>query len=700
MKKLTFIIAMMCSLNIIAQKEYNKRPTTYNYNRALEELEKENYKTASEYLDAELQDNPKNGWAIGWQGWINAQFENYGEALEQINKAIKLLPKKDVTFVASMYSTKGQINLALEDTLTAIKDYETAMAIDPDDIDYIISHCNIFYDQDNFEVCEKDVKKMHAVRPNNALVYTYDGRNKNALKQYEKAIELYTQSIKLDSEFASAYSFRAESYLTLGKYSESAQDVVRALSINSDDKAYGLMDSLATKSFTNIYTKLLAQKNKEPNNPYWTYCLGQACNTAKKYCEALDFFKESVKTNDYQSLTYKNIASIYRKILRTNAALEYITKAIEADSTDEVAVYNRALFYTELDRYQEAINDINILIAAHPDYDSLYQLRAYIERCARKLSSAIDDYTMAIELNPDNFSYYLHRGIVYIEDNKKDLGINDLKKTLELIENPEINEDSRITLKSTCYGWLYKADNNDIESKNSLLKISHDYFEKEAGNEGDAYNAACAHALANETKEALLWFEKSIERGVDDFEHIAHDSDLNSIRETEEFKRIIKKAKEDLINRYNCDGADDDDTSEYEENVMEVPFTRENGIYKVKCTINNLPLNFYFDTGAADVTISNVEAAFMIKNGYLNKKDVVGKEVYGDANGDISEGTVINLKSVEFAGLKLEGVKATVVHSQNAPLLLGQTVLNRLGKIEIDYSKNVLKITKRTKKQK
>lgn len=131
----------------------------------------------------------------------------------------------------------------------------------------------------------------------------------------------------------------------------------------------------------------------------------------------------------------------------------------------------------------------------------------------------------------------------------------------------------------------------------------------------------------------------------------------------------------------------------YVERVSEIPFTRSGGVTKVKCEINGLPLHFVFDTGAAEVTISRIEATFMFKNDYLTAADVVGKARYMDANGDISIGTVINLRKVTFAGLELENVRASVVDSGNAPLLLGQSVLSRLGKVEIDYEKSVLKIT-------
>lgn len=64
-----------------------------------------------------------------------------------------------------------------------------------------------------------------------------------------------------------------------------------------------------------------------------------------------------------------------------------------------------------------------------------------------------------------------------------------------------------------------------------------------------------------------------------------------------------------------------------------------------------------------------------------------------DANGDVSVGTVINLRNVVFGGLKLKNVRASVVRNQKAPLLLGQSVFGRLGKMEIDNARNVIKIT-------
>lgn len=60
---------------------------------------------------------------------------------------------------------------------------------------------------------------------------------------------------------------------------------------------------------------------------------------------------------------------------------------------------------------------------------------------------------------------------------------------------------------------------------------------------------------------------------------------------------------------------------------------------------------------------------------------------------NVFEGTIINIRQVDFGELKLENVRAFVVRNQKAPLLLGQSVLSRLGKIEIDNSNHLIKIT-------
>lgn len=107
------------------------------------------------------------------------------------------------------------------------------------------------------------------------------------------------------------------------------------------------------------------------------------------------------------------------------------------------------------------------------------------------------------------------------------------------------------------------------------------------------------------------------------------------------------------------------------------------GVYQIPCYVNGVKMNFIFDTGASSVSISLTEALFLARNGYLDKEDIIGRNQSMIADGSVVENMEVNLHSIDIAGILLTDVKATIIGSLSAPLLLGQTALRRLGKIEI-----------------
>ena len=121
-----------------------------------------------------------------------------------------------------------------------------------------------------------------------------------------------------------------------------------------------------------------------------------------------------------------------------------------------------------------------------------------------------------------------------------------------------------------------------------------------------------------------------------------------------------------------------------------VEMKKINGVYQIPCKVNGIPMNFIFDTGASDVTISLVEAKFLIKQGLLNKEDFRENINYSLADGSILEGTKINLKSIEIGGIYLKNITASVINKQNAPLLLGQSAISKLGTYSINGNQLIL----------
>lgn len=121
-----------------------------------------------------------------------------------------------------------------------------------------------------------------------------------------------------------------------------------------------------------------------------------------------------------------------------------------------------------------------------------------------------------------------------------------------------------------------------------------------------------------------------------------------------------------------------------------IEMEKQGNLFAIPCKINGLPIKLLFDTGASGVSISLTEAMFMYKNGYLSDDDIGGTVYVQTANGDIVEDMEIAIREIEIGGLKITNIKATVSNSLNAPLLLGQSAIQKLGPIQLDGNKLIV----------
>lgn len=132
----------------------------------------------------------------------------------------------------------------------------------------------------------------------------------------------------------------------------------------------------------------------------------------------------------------------------------------------------------------------------------------------------------------------------------------------------------------------------------------------------------------------------------------------------------------------------DNNAQEIESNLVSerfaVPLGSEGGVNTIPVEINGVKMDFIFDTGASDITISTVEAAFLIKQGSISREDVIGEQSYQTADGSINVGLKIRLRTVKIGSSELKNVEASIIDNERAPLLLGQSALQRFGSFSID----------------
>jgi clan AA aspartic protease (TIGR02281 family) len=119
-----------------------------------------------------------------------------------------------------------------------------------------------------------------------------------------------------------------------------------------------------------------------------------------------------------------------------------------------------------------------------------------------------------------------------------------------------------------------------------------------------------------------------------------------------------------------------------------ISLSRKGNLFEVPITLNGvLTLNFIIDSGASDVVLPSDVVSTLIRTGTIGDKDFVGSNEYTPADGSRIQSRVFLIRELTVGKIKFENVRAAVSESIDSPLLLGQSLLQRLGKYSIDYDR-------------
>lgn len=686
-KYIIVLISFIFCGGLTSVAKTNSQPDTYAYNRGVEAYNEEKYADAMDWFNRELTEHPDNGYAYVYISILQYGNQEYGKALSAIDNALKKLPKKDKEWRSLTFASRAEVYTAMGDTIKALQDLSQAIQTNPSNTRFYNSRAQLYYEQKNYALADADYQKMINLDQGDVMGYLGIGRNANAQKRWDDAIIQFNHVIKLAPVYSSGYSFRADAYIGKKMWNEATDDIIKALDIDGDNKAFYLMQTLPKDASELLKSKLKIQMTKQSTNRYWPYCLAVLANSNNDFDESISYYQKA-NALDANSLFLENIAKCYMNKEDYISALDYAERALSMSPEDYDVIDLKADILSRLGKYDECLVERDRYVAQYPEYPVAYLSRADDLLNARRFNEAIEDYNTAIVLAPALTEYpylLMRRGDAYRFIGKKDEADKDYEALLVAEKDSVLSADSWTPF---AYSGLGNAD-KAIETMQFIL--ANDTTDIS----GTLYNAACIYARIGLKSDAIRYLKDAIAKGYHHIFHIESDYDLDCLRDMPEYQELVTVHDSELVNE---DIKSQDELSNTLTETVEVPFTKEGGVTKVKCTINGLPLHFVFDTGAADVTMSMVEANFMLKNDYIKPTDIVGSARYVDANGDISEGTIVNLRTVNFGGLELENVRASVVRNQKAPLLLGQSVLGRLGKIEIDNPGMKLVITHKVSK--
>ena len=670
----------------------------YNYRRAVELVQSGDVLQAYEYLMKSLEENPDNAYAHALMGHLHLGIQEYSVAATAFTTAIQNSPE---SAIAPFFVGRSRAYHGLGDENARLSDISNALDIDPRNPSALRELVEYHYAQRNYEESDKAIDRYLESDPDDVFGYMAKGRNEMERGNWSAALELFEKAGGLADSYSPAWSYKAEALMRLGKYSKAIDSVIKAFELafsagEPDDKAIFVRDKLARTAYDLFCIKLKAKAAGGNLASRWLSFLGKVCTIATRYAEAAHWYHKAHEL-DPETVLVSYEAFCWEQAGNYAKAAGLFRQALREDPDNLKYKQHLTIVLGEQGDYEAAIALCDELIHLHPDMTDSHYNRARFKHILGRYEEAIEDYSTELALKDgDDAKSHFFRGMAYGE-------IGEVQKSRE--------------------DYLAITSNADLANRSIVLPLAYEQLGDhdkavEAWNEleeslGDASSWQLAQQIQalvlgaeflsriGEIEKAMERLREALELGSCRFNSYRKLPETSELRKNPCFEELLQEYERKARESWTKWQEDDDGKIPEQVNGVElgmaaslIPFEKEGGVFKVPCKINGLPLHFVFDTGASDVTMSTVEATFMLKNGYLKKQDLCGSEHYMTASGEIAEGTAVRLREVDFGGVKLTNVKASVVRSQNAPLLLGQSVLQRLGRIEIDNVNRVIRVNK------
>lgn len=254
------------------------------------------------------------------------------------------------------------------------------------------------------------------------------------------------------------------------------------------------------------------------------------------------FFDTTIMEEKYRSLYTQEMNYIYKgnkfRFVFQDQLVDYFTKEIKIDGCVTLVVING--IYNSVDQVHTLlVNEFNSIPCAEKENinqsdnkdSNYYFIQALKYSESKKYDKAEECFTQAIAKDNNNCRAYANRGSLLYYKKKYAEALNDLNKAVQLnCANPMV--------------YHYRASIYSVTNNRDKAKSDWETIIKLDPKDYDAYyNLCCYYSINNDINKSLEYLKKAVELGFSNKEVLMNDPDINNIRNTKEFIKLLKRIK-------------------------------------------------------------------------------------------------------------------------------------------------------------
>lgn len=529
-RNITYMIAILLMM-ALAPLRMNAQTATYNLRKAVEAINNNDLDKASSWVDKELKQNPKNGYAWILKSSLVADGGDIANGLKALDNAMKYIPKQDEGSLGKAYILKSKIYESTDDKEQALAALCEGLKRYPKNSALLKARAEKYFSDDKYDEAIADYKALLDTDPGNLDVMNNIAGCLIHQEKYDEAMNWLNKVLQDDSENTEALKERSLVWFSTNRYKEATDDLLSLYNIDADDevsyifRAY--VDTTATRDY--VISGLKERMDKDAKNWMWPSLLGDVYYQLDQYPQACEAQKKAFNLNK----TARNAYSVYMSYFMTNDyanAETWIRKALQLakDSDESTLDYEACIghLYRDQGLYDKALAQYDKAIEGGNNY---YGVRGMTYMLKGDYKKALDDYNKAIGDDPDDYNALdlLYKGWLEKELGKDMQAEGDFRKA---IERDSVGTPSAPTFISQHFLGIDKAA---LESVNKSLSNDPSAF--------DYYSAAGLYALLGDKVMAMRKLEMALEKGFNSYYMLRDSPFLKPLKGYQPYEDLLKK---------------------------------------------------------------------------------------------------------------------------------------------------------------